>query len=120
MSDIEGGNAAGFVDRFLRSPNPTPIHLIPDSKPEQAERWDIIDVLLKDHQAAKCVVELEVGRYDQDVEKVQLPLVAYLEWLKDGREGGKMNGKQVYLAQWRGLEEVDVIRYHPANLLKVC
>lgn len=65
-------------------------------------------MLLDDPQVHKCVVDLEVGRYDQPegFEQVQLPLVAYLEWLRGGHENGSMNGKQVYLAQWRGLEEV--------------
>lgn len=67
----------------------------------------MLDILLEDPQIDKCVVDLELGRYDQPgFEQVQLPLRAYLEWLAGGNESGKMNGKQVYLAQWRGLEEV--------------
>lgn len=63
--------------------------------------------MLDDREADNCVVDLELGRYDQPgFEQVQLPLRSYLKWLMDGQENGKMNGKQVYLAQWRGLEAV--------------
>jgi hypothetical protein len=95
-----------FQEELLQAETPTPVHLIP--KTPDYERIDIIDILLKDPASQTCVVDLEIGRYDQDVEKVQLPLAFYLEWLRDGREQGKMKGKQVYLAQWRGLEDVGI------------
>jgi hypothetical protein len=79
--------------------------------PRQASahgKRDLIDRILEEPESERCIVEIEVGRYDRDVEKVQLPLSYYLRWLKEGGEGGQMNGKQVYLAQWRGLEDVRV------------
>jgi hypothetical protein len=98
-----------FLDCIRKEPA-EPLVLTPRN-PILKQKRTIIDVLLDDPSVRKCVVDLEVGRYDQPegFQQVQLPLVAYLQWLRDGAEQGKMNGKQVYLAQWRGLEEVRIV-----------
>lgn len=92
------------LNDLLHASPARPYHIVPStSKPP----LDIVETILKDPASERCIVELEVGRYDQEgFEKVQLPLTAYLSWMRDGTEGGRMNGKQVYLAQWRGLEDV--------------
>lgn len=83
---------------------PRPVHIVPsEAKPP----FDILKAILDDPASEQCVVDLEVGRYDEEgFDKVQLPLSAYLSWLRDSNERGRMRGKQVYLAQWRGLEDV--------------
>ena len=95
------------LKELLASQPAQPYHLVPSiPKPP----LDILDGMMEDPASEHCVVDLEVGRYDQDgFEKVQLPLTAYLSWLRDGKEGGQMQGKQVYLAQWRGLDDVSFI-----------
>ncbi|OCH86640.1 Clavaminate synthase-like protein [Obba rivulosa] len=57
------------------------------------------------------LVELELGRYDSpDVfDRVQMPLGRYVDWLERS-EGGKVDGRQVYLAQWRGAEEISELK----------
>lgn len=90
----------------------TPIHFVRgDGGGPLEQQPDIIDLLLQDPASQNCIVDLEVGRYDKDVEIVQLPLPHYLEWLHSGEEEGKMNGKQVYLAQWRAMEDVSSVPY---------
>lgn len=95
-----------FLELVNQDP-PEPTVIVPKN-PILKQQRTVIDMLLDDPEVDRCVVDLEVGRYDQAgaFEQVQLPLAAYLHWLRGGHENGKMNGKQVYLAQWRGLEEV--------------
>lgn len=103
---VDDMDAKSFLD--LVNQNPAEPIVIAPKNPILKQPRTVIDMLLDDPEVDRCVVDLEVGRYDQaeSFEQVQLPLAAYLHWLRGGHENGKMNGKQVYLAQWRGLEEV--------------
>lgn len=94
------------VQEFMQRARETPIHIVPGSSGTSQDYGAVLRDLADDPDASQCVVELEVGRYDKDVQKVQLPLSFYLDWLVRGDESGQMNGKQVYLAQWRGLQDV--------------
>ena len=100
-----------FLSDCLHAANPRPLHLLPRQASAHGKR-DLIDRILEEPESERCIVEIEVGRYDRDVEKIQLPLSYYLRWLKEGGEGGQMSGKQVYLAQWRGLEDVRFLSGH--------
>lgn len=60
------------------------------------------------------LIEVELGRYDQPAEgfdRVTMRLGQYLDWLNlqrtpGGAESNRIDGKQLYLAQWRGADEV--------------
>lgn len=98
-------NSETFLAGIQQDP-PEPLVLAP-RVPILRQKRTVLDMLLDDPQIDRCVVDLELGRYDHPgFEQVQLPLRAYLQWLANGNESGKMKGKTVYLAQWRGLEEV--------------
>ena len=59
------------------------------------------------------LVEVELGRYDSpgDFDRVTMRLGQYLDWLDQlcspgNAQANKIDGKQLYLAQWRGSDEV--------------
>ena len=98
--------ADSLLRQCLQSEIQEPLHIV-RRQVDAATSIRLMELLQSDPDAQRCIVELEVGRYDQDVEKVNLPLIQYLDWLQDSpSHGGKMNGKQVYLAQWRGIDDV--------------
>lgn len=98
--------ADSLFRQYLTSENPEPLHIV-RKQVDTAPNIRLMELLQSDPDAQLCIVELEVGRYDEDVQKVQLPLLQYLDWLQDSAShGGKMDGKQVYLAQWRGIDDV--------------
>lgn len=54
------------------------------------------------------LVEVELGRYDDTAfDRIPMRLGQYLDWLEStNRRDGKIGSQQVYLAQWRGNDEV--------------
>ena len=115
---IEDLNTSTFTSSCIQANPAVPLHLIPRIP---ITRANIVKTLLDDPKSQQCVVELEVGRYDEpDIQKVQLPLTSYLEWLMDGSEHGRMGGRQVYLAQWRGLEDVRCLTFNANVVLLIC
>ena len=56
------------------------------------------------------VVEVELGTYDDirssNFDKIAMPLGRYLDWLEETAEG-TVGGRQLYLAQWVGREQVN-------------
>lgn len=55
------------------------------------------------------IVDVELGTYDdiptRNFDKIAMPLGRYLDWLQETKEG-TVGGKQLYLAQWVGREQV--------------
>lgn len=93
---IESLTASAFKE-LSRDVQAVPLHLIRAAAP----RPDLFKLLrsVKDR-----FVEVELGRYDQQFEKVSIPLSAYLDWLEDGNS--TVQGKQMYLAQSNLITEV--------------
>ncbi|KIP09374.1 hypothetical protein PHLGIDRAFT_126381 [Phlebiopsis gigantea 11061_1 CR5-6] len=58
------------------------------------------------------IVEVELGTYDDirssNFDKIAMPLGRYLDWLEETAEG-TVGGRQLYLAQWVGREQVDAV-----------
>ncbi len=62
-------------------------------------------------EGGERIVDVEVGRYDDPnpgaFEHASMPLRYYLDWLGDPSSSTRqIDGKQVYLAQWRARDEV--------------
>ncbi|KAF9811505.1 hypothetical protein IEO21_06556 [Rhodonia placenta] len=99
--------------RFTRTGN--------DAAREPVRARELVSALRKGEDR---LVDIELGRYDNAApgafERVPMRLGQYLDWLEDDtRSGGTIGGQQLYLAQWRGKDEIleiaDVVR--PPSLL---
>ena len=77
---------------------------------QQARAVELMNAL---RQGEDNLIEVELGRYDHPgaFDRVTMRLGQYLDWLDvlsspDGAGRNKIDGRQVYLAQWRGADEV--------------
>ncbi|KAI0336472.1 Clavaminate synthase-like protein [Cubamyces sp. BRFM 1775] len=101
---------AAFLE-YLRSPAAEPLIF----RAPLSENGRAADELLRVLRAAGSdrLVEVEVGRYDRTaggLNRVEVPLSMYLEWLTAERRpkttGEGSEDIQLYLAQWRARDEV--------------
>lgn len=71
------------------------------------------ELLSRLRDAEDRIIEVEMGCYDEVVagsfEKISMRLGHYLDWLEsDESIGGKVSGRQLYLAQWRASDDVSL------------
>lgn len=71
------------------------------------------ELLCRLRSAEDRIIEVELGRYDDVVagsfEQISMRLGHYLDWLEsDESSGGKVGGRQLYLAQWRAGDDVSL------------
>ncbi|TCD69594.1 hypothetical protein EIP91_007016 [Steccherinum ochraceum] len=91
------------------------------SRPAGAAAADLMKAL---REGEERLVDVELGRYDspESFDRVTMRLGQYLDWLDmlgspDSIGKNKVDGRQLYLAQWRGADEIQslsaVIAPHP-------
>ncbi|KAH9925731.1 uncharacterized protein B0H18DRAFT_876881 [Fomitopsis serialis] len=109
-----------FLDYAL-SPNATPLHIKRASPSSDSRAHKLLRSL---REAEDRIIDIELGRYDDTVagsfEQVSLPLGRYLDWIEsDQSNGGKVAGRQLYLAQWRASGDIPALtqRIQPPPLL---
>lgn len=76
---------------------------LPSTQPSRAKQ--LVSALKEN---GNTLVEVEHGRYDQvasgsgSFDRVEMPLGYYIDWLENNESAeGLVDGKQLYLAQWR-------------------
>jgi hypothetical protein len=94
--------ALDSVDSSLLDSDPAePVHLV--AGPSERAGPGLLTAL-REH-GRDAVVDVEVGRYDKHgFERPQVPLVAYLDLLADGR--AHVKSQPVHLAQWRAFDDL--------------
>ncbi|EMD36308.1 hypothetical protein CERSUDRAFT_95643 [Gelatoporia subvermispora B] len=104
--------AEPFVVSCTPIGNGTP-ELSRTSIPNQAASMRGLELLQALRSASDRLIELELGRYDVRgpgaFDRIEIPLGHYVEWLERSKSGC-IEGKQVYLAQWRGADEIPELR----------
>lgn len=94
---------------FVLAPNSHPLHFKSTGIPQSCDvSRELIDTL---RYGEDRLVEIELGRYDhaeqRAFDRISMRLGQYLDWLDHAeRSDGSIDGKQVYLAQWRGRDDV--------------
>jgi len=108
-------NPEAFRD-FVSSGSSVPLHFkhVPSQHDSRAET--LIRALRKGEDR---LVDIEVGRYGiGQFDHVPMRLGQYLDWLEsDERTNGTVGGHQLYLAQWRGNDEVRTRYYSTITFL---
>ena len=113
MPSTLASSPAAFLE-YLRSPAAGPLIF----RAPLSENGHAAGELLRVLRAAGSdrLVEVEVGRYDRTaggLNRVEIPLSMYLEWLTAERmlhtAGDDSEGIQLYLAQWRARDEVSCV-----------
>lgn len=109
-----------FLDYAL-SPNATPLHIHLASSSHESKAQILLCNL---REAEDRIIDVELGRYDDiaagSFEQVSLRLGQYLDWIEsDQSSGGKVAGRQLYLAQWRASDDIPALaqRIQPPPLL---
>ena len=69
------------------------------------------ELLCRLRGAENRIIDVELGRYDDIIagsfEQISMRLGQYLDWLESAESsGGKVSGRQLYLAQWRASDDV--------------
>lgn len=97
------------LSQFTSSPDATPLYFPLIQPPESRQASKSQGLLSALRSGEDRVINVEVGRYDDRTpgafDHVSMRLGQYIDWLETNTSG-EVGGRQVYLAQWRGSEDV--------------
>ncbi|PCH37078.1 Clavaminate synthase-like protein [Wolfiporia cocos MD-104 SS10] len=101
--------------RYALSQQSAPLHFTSSRDQQPTPQRSRAEELIQNmRQSEDRLVEIELGRYDRAAsgtfDRVPVCLGQYLDWLESAeRSDGLIAGQQVYLAQWRGSDEVPAL-----------
>ncbi|GBE84356.1 hypothetical protein SCP_0603350 [Sparassis crispa] len=115
---LAAASLAGSPEHFLSfasSSESTPLILARPSGPSESNSSRSAGLLRALRNGDDRLVDVELGRYDDTApgafDRMPMRLGQYLDWLEsNGGSGGKVGGQQVYLAQWRGTDEIPAVK----------
>ncbi|KAH9837958.1 Clavaminate synthase-like protein [Rhodofomes roseus] len=97
--------------RHATSSDSIPLHI---HRPSSTGKSRAHELLRRLREAEDRIIDVELGRYDDatagSFEHISLPLGQYLNWIEsDQSNGGKVAGRQLYLAQWRASDDIPAL-----------